>query len=71
MDSGAVVLQVIGVLVLASWLFCAGAAICARRQGASDAESVFLGWLANRDYDVWNDYIAFRRQRDNAWREDC
>lgn len=70
MDGGAVVVQVSGLIVLASWLFAAGAAIAARRQGAIDAESLFVGWLAQRDYAVWTDYINFKRARENAWKED-
>ena len=70
MDSGAVVVQIFGLIVLASWLFLAGAVVAARRGGERDAESRFLGWLAHRDYDVWNDYIAFRRARETAWQEE-
>ena len=70
MDGGAIVIQLAGLALLASWLFAAGAAIAARRQGASDMESLFLGWLAQRDYAVWNDYIKFKHARESAWRED-
>ena len=70
MDGGVVVVQVSGLIMLASWLFAADAAISARKGGERDAESRFLGWLANRDYDVWNDYIAFRRARETAWQKE-
>ena len=67
MDGGAVLIQVIGVIVLLSWLFLIGAVIAARQGGARDVESRFLGWLAQRDYDVWTDYIKFKRECDTAW----
>lgn len=70
MDGGAVVFQIFGLIVLASWLFLAGAVIAARQGGARDAESLFLGWLAQRDYDVWNDYIAFKRARESSWQRE-
>jgi hypothetical protein len=71
MDGGAVVLQILGLVVLLSWLLLAGAVAAARRGGMRDAESAFLGWLAQRDYQVWTDYIEFKHARDTSWqRED-
>ena len=70
MDGGAVVLQILGLVVLLSWLFLAASVVAARQGGIRDAESMFLGWLAQRDYDVWNDYVAFMNARKNAWKEE-
>lgn len=70
MDGGAVVLQILGLVVLLSWLFLAASVVAARRGGMRDAESAFLGWLAQRDYGVWNDYIAFKRARETAWQKE-
>ena len=70
MDGGAVVLQILGLVVLLSWLFLAASVVAARQGGIRDAESIFLGWLAQRDYDVWNDYVAFMNARKNAWKEE-
>lgn len=70
MDGGAVVFQIIGMIVLLSWVFLGAAAVAARQQGAKDAESCFLGWLAQRDSRVWDDYIAFKRERETAWRRE-
>ena len=70
MDGGAVVLQAVGLVVLMSWLLLVGAVIMARQGGARDAESAFLGWLAQRDYQVWTDYIQFKRARDTSWQKE-
>ena len=70
MDGGAVVLQILGLVVLLSWLFLAASVVAARQGGIRDAESMFLGWLAQRDYDVWNDYVAFKRARETAWQRE-
>ena len=65
MDGGAVVFWVLGVVMLLSWLFLAASVVAARQGGIRDAESMFLGWLAQRDYQVWTDYVAFMNARTN------
>ena len=70
MDGGAVVFWILGVVVLLSWLFLAASVVAARQGGIRDAESMFLGWLAHRDYQVWTDYVAFMNARKNAWKEE-
>lgn len=65
-----IVMSVLGIFVLLSWLYLIMMVVLARQGGARDERSRFLGWLANRDYQIWTDYLEFERAKTDAWRED-